>query len=176
MEVKIKCVCPGQHGQDTITFYDRLDFKRAMIIGKALTFIEATDPIARGAEVLATLSEFYLLYGVESWTLVGSDRKRLAVNPESVRSELLTHPDVDTLVEAADNQYQEQILLPLARRAASSSRPGPTTESTSPTPPPTPPKTRKPSRRSSISTIPTAGTEVTSSSLDGVSNSLPKSA
>jgi len=175
MDVAIECRCPGEHGKDTITFFDRLDFRRATTVAKALSFIDNTDPVTRPAEVLAVLSEYYLLYGIESWTLVGSDRKKLEVNQASIRSELLEHPDVGMLVDAADAQYQAQVLLPLVRKAASSSQPSPTDESTSPTPPSTERSTPRRSRRSSISTIPTAATEATSSSLDGVSNSSQSS-
>ena len=172
MDVLITCKCPGQHGQDTITFFDRLDFRRAMTIQKALGFIETTNPATRPAEVLAVLSEYYLLYGVQSWTIVGTDKKRVAVNPDSVRAELLEHPDAWMLVEAADAQYQEQVLLPLVNRASGSSQTSQTEKSTSPKPAP---KTRKRSPRSSISTIPTVDTETTSSSLDGVSSSSQSS-
>lgn len=165
MDVSIECRCPGDHGQDTITFYDRLDFHRATTIGKALAFIENDDPVTRPAEVLAVLTEYYLLYGIESWTLVGPDRKKLAVNPAAIRSQLLEHPDIGLLADAADEQYQEQILLPLVKRAARSSPDGQTDGSTSPTPS-RKASTRKRSSRSSISSIPTAATSVTSSSLD----------
>lgn len=101
MDVTIRCECPGEHVTDTVTFFDRLDFRRATIIGKALTFIENTDPATRPAEVLATLSEYYLLYGVQSWSIVGPDRKVLDVNTAAIRSVLLEHPDVSVLVEAA---------------------------------------------------------------------------
>jgi hypothetical protein len=174
MDVSILCRCPGEHGEDRITFFDRLDFRRATTITKALSFIDNQDSATRPAEVLAVLSEYYLLYGIESWTLLGPDRKKLDVNPASIRSELLTHPDVDILVEAADEQYQEQVLLPLVRKAASSSRPSETAKQTSPMPRSTR-RTPKRSKQSSISTIPTDATEMTSSSLDGVSNSLPSS-
>ena len=174
MDVSIECRCPGEHGQDVITFFDRLDFDRATTIGKATLFIENNDPETRPAEVLAVLSKNYLYYGIQAWTLVGPDRKKLAINPASVRSQLLDHPDVSELIEAADNQYSEQVLLPLMKRAVSYSRHGQTEQSTSPTPS-RKRATRKRSSPSSISTIPTAGTETTSSSLDGVSNSLQSS-
>ena len=177
MDVQIECRCPGHHGQDTITFFDRLDFRRATVIAKAIMFVDATDPVARSAEVLAILSEFYILYGIESWTLVGPDRKLLDVNAESVRSELLEsgHPDVGLLVDKADELYQEQILLPLVKRVASSSPPTPTDELTSPTPLSSQPKAPKQSKRSSTSASLTDVTGATSSSLDGVSSSLQSS-
>ena len=174
MEVSIECRCPGEHGQDVITFYDRLDFDRANNVGNALAFIDNNDPETRPAEVLTVLSKNYLYYGIEHWTLVGPDRKPLEINPASVRSELLEHPDVSLLVEAANEQYGAQVLLPLVKRAARSSQDGQTDGSTSPTPSSRQP-TRKQSSRSSISTIQTVATEATSSSLDGVSNSSQRS-
>ena len=177
MDVQIACRCPGQHGQDTVTFYDRLDFRRATVIAKALMFVDAKEGVARSAEVLAILSEFYILYGIKSWTLVGSDRKLLDVNAESVRSELLEsdHPDIGLLVERADELYQEQILLPLVRRVAPSLPPTPTDELTSPTPLSSQRKAPRPSKRSSTSASRTDGTEMTSQSLGGVSSSSQSS-
>jgi hypothetical protein len=129
---------------------------------------------ARSAEVLAILSEYYILYGVQSWTIVGTDRRKVEVTPDSVRAELLEHPDVWMLVEAADDLYHEQVLRDLVRKAERLSPPSQTAVSTSPKRGSRPAR-RKPSKQSSISTIPTAGTETTSSSLDGVSSSSQSS-
>jgi hypothetical protein len=147
-----------------VTLYDRLDFQRATTVTKAIAFIEETDPAVRPALVLATLSEFYVLMGVESW----SDKE--PVTSANIRRKLLAHPDVGTLVEAADELYQEQILLPLVNRASSSSPPSQTDASTSATPrgAKRPPKPLKPS---SISTIPTDATAETSSPPDGAYSS-----
>ena len=148
----------------TVTLFDRLDFHRATVITKAIGFIENTDPVTRPAEVLATLSEFYVLYGVESWSL------KDAVNTANIRKHLLSHPEVGIVVDAADSLYQEQILLPLLARASNSSEPSQTEGPTSPTPSGSK-RSRKPSKPSSISTIPTADTAETSPSPDGAYSS-----
>jgi len=152
----------------TVTLYDRLDFHRATTVTKAVAFIEEEDPAIRPAAVLATLSEFYVLMGVESWTLA------YPVTTANIRAHLLTHKEIGAVVEAADELYQEQILLPLLARAQSSSPPSQTVASTSRTPrgAKRPPKHSKPS---SISTIPTEGTVTTSSPLAGDSSFSPSS-
>ena len=143
---------------------DRLDFMRATTVTKAIAFIEETDPAIRPALVLATLSEFYVLMGVKSWSLPDP------VTSANIRRKLLEHPEVGTIVEAADALYQEQVLLPLLNRASSSSPPSQTNGSTSPTPrgAKRPPKRSRPS---SISTIPMDDTETTSSPPDGAYSS-----
>ena len=171
MEVRIACRCPGEHGEDVITFYDRLDFRRATTITKAIGFIENTDPATRPAEVLATLSEFYILYGVKEWTLVGPNKRALEVTTQNLRAQLLEHPDAGLLVETADSLYQEQVLLPLVARVSGSSQRSRTEPSTSPTPRSTRPKHPKQSKLSSISTTPTDGIETTSSPPDGAYSS-----
>jgi len=156
-------------GDETIVLRDRLDFLQATTITKAIAFIDNDDPQTRPALVLATLSEFYVLMGVESWTLT-SGGKPLPVTTANIRTYLLTRPDVGIVVDAADELYQEQILLPLLARAGSSSPRSQTGTSTSRTPrgakrPP------KPSKRSSISTIPMDSTGETSPEPDGAYSS-----
>jgi hypothetical protein len=170
MDVQIGCVCPGSpHEADRITLRDKLDFHTATTIRKALAMVENDDPRSRTAEVLAVLSEFYVLMGIRSWTLVDDKGKPLEVSQSAIRAHVLESPDVDVVIEAADDLYNEAILLPLLARVAKSSPPTPTDESTSP-PMDSPPKLPKPSRRSSTSTTQTVGTETTSLSLVGVSN------
>ncbi len=144
----------------TVTLFDRLDFNRATTVTKAIAFIDNDDAESRAARVLATLSEYYVLMGVQSWTYPED------VTTTNIRKRLLEHPEVGIVVEAADELYQEQILLPLLARASSSSPPSQTVASTSATPrgAKRPPKHSKPS---SISTIPTADTGSTSSRLAG---------
>jgi len=180
MDVTIKCVCPGSpHETDRITLRDKLDFHTATTIRKALAMVDNDDPRSRTAEVLAVLSEFYLLMGVQFWTLVDEGGKNLDVSQSAIRAYLLESPDVDVLIEAADELYNEAILLPLLSRASMSSPPTPTpsqgddslTSATTDSPA-TPPK---PSKRSSTTTSRTVGTETTSLSLVGVSNSSQNS-
>lgn len=181
MDVTIPCPCPTgdgtpRHESDTVTLRDTLDFHQATTITKAVQFIDNDDPGSRAAEVLATLSEFYVLVGVERWTLRDVSNKPVPVNKGEIRKAILDRPEIASLVaDVADDLYSEAILLPLARKAASSSSPSPTETPTSPTPHGGRPRHPKPSKRSSITTIPTDATEATSSSLDGVSSSSLKS-
>ena len=157
-------------GDETVVLRDRLDFLQATTITKAVAFIDNDDPETRPALVLATLSEFYVLMGVESWSLKDERGRPLPVTTKAIREHLLTRPDVGILVEAADELYQEQILLPLLTRASSSSPRSQTNGSTSPTPRGAK-RPRKPSRPSSITPIRTDDTGETSSPPDGAYSS-----
>ena len=157
-------------GDETVVLRDRLDFLQATTITKAVALIDNDDPATRAPRVLATLSEFYVLMGVESWTLKDDRGRPLEVTSRAIRENLLTRPDVGVLVEAADELYQEQILLPLLARASSSSPRSPINGSTSRTPRGAK-RPRKPSKPSSITTIPTDDTAETSSSPDGAYSS-----
>ncbi len=159
-----------QVGEETVTLRDRLDFLQATTITKAVALIDNDDPETRAARVLATLSQFYVLEGVSAWTLKDDRGRPLPVTTANIRSHLLTSPDVGILVEAADELYQEQILLPLLRRAQSFSPTSPTNGSTSVTPRGAK-RPRKPSKPSSITRIPTDATGETSSSPDGAYSS-----
>jgi hypothetical protein len=175
MDVQIKCVCPGSpHETDRITLRDKLDSHASITVRKALGMVENDDPRSRTAEVLAVLSEFYVLMGVQSWSLVDEGGKPLDISQSAIRARLLESPDIDLVIEAADGLYNEAILLPLLTRASMSSPPTPTDESTS-APMDSTPKSPKPSRRSSTSTTQTVGTETTSLSLVGVSNTSQSS-
>ena len=178
MDVHIACICeptddgPRHPDGDTVTLRDKLDFFRATAIRKGLSFVESDDDEGgRAAEVLARLTEGYLLFGIERWTVVDGKGKTLPVGHSAIRARLLENPTAAGIVaDAADELYQEAILLPLVARASTSSPPSPTNGSTSP-PTVLSRKRPKPSKRSSTSTSPTAATEATSSSLVGVSNS-----
>ena len=178
MEVTIPCPCPEKGGEprhesDTVWLHDQLDFHQSMTITKSVQFIDEDDPDSRGAEVLAKLSEFYILVGIERWTLRDASNKPIEVTKGAIRKYILSRPDIASKVEpVADNLYREVILLPLLEAASISSQPSPTDDSTSPTPHgPTPQPKR--SKRSSISTIPTDAIGTASSSLAGDFKSSP---
>ena len=176
MDVSIPCICPAQSDHDdTVTLRDTLDFGSATRIRKSLAFVESDDRDARAAEVLATLTEAYLLFGIERWTVLDERGKPVPLSHSAIRSHLLSRLDVASIVaDEADDLYREVILLPLVRGASRSSAPTQTTGSTS-QPTGSSSTRRKHSRRSSTSTTPTVVTEVTSASLDGVSSSSPSS-
>lgn len=176
MEVTIACPCPDTpHVQDTVRLRDKLDSHRALIINKSIAFIETTDERLRPAEVLATMSEMYLLLGIETWTL-RQDGKPIPVTEANIRRFILDDMVIAAdVIEAADELYNAAVLLPLVARASRSLPTTPTETSTSPTPLGGQRRRPKPSKPSSITTTPTADTETTSSSLDGVSNSSQSS-
>lgn len=179
MDVQIRCICPPteegpRHEQDTVTLRDKLDFLAATAIRKATGFAESDDETGRAAEIYARLTEGYVLFGIEGWTVVDERGKPVPLSHSAIRSYLLAAPDAASEVgDAADVLYAEAILLPLLRKASSSSLPTPTKRPTSarrgssekPTP----------LRRSSTSTTRTDDTETTSSVLDGVSSSSQNS-
>ena len=180
MDVTIPCPCPPKddgprHESDTVTLRDVLDFHRATSITNGTQFIDNDDPDSRAAEVLAALSEGYVLHGIERWTLRDASNKPLEPSKSAIRKYILNRPDIyPPVVEAADGLYHEAVLLPLVARASNSSPTSSTTGSTSPKRGGGA-KRPGPSKRSSISTIPTGDTEMTSSSLVGDSSSLQTS-
>ena len=108
------------------------------------------------------------------WSMRRASRWRPA--RPAIREFINDHQDIvfDDLVDEADNLYAEQVLLPLVRRAQTSSPPSPTEPSTSAetgleeTP-------RKPSRRSSTSTTRTNGITTTTSPPAGDSSTSLRS-
>jgi hypothetical protein len=133
MDVTIGCVCPGApHEQDTITLRDTLTFRQGKRIQYEVALLE-DDQRSDIAYVLALLTEAYILAGIEAWTLTDEEGKPIAVSEDTIRARLLTRPsEADAAAEAADGLYQEAVMLPLLRRASSSSPPTPTSGSTSP--------------------------------------------
>lgn len=175
--VRIDCICPLRAGGevrhpdgDTVTLRERLDFRAALTARNTITWLKNEDPDAGVAEILAALTETYLLVGIESWSLVDAKGKPVEVSKAAIRDLLANHPDGAMQVgDAADALYTEAVLLPLLARAATSSPPTPTGASTSASPPSST-KPPKPSRPSSITTTPTDATETTSPSPGGASN------
>jgi hypothetical protein len=180
MDVTIPCPCPPnadgtpRHASDTVSLKDRLTFREAMTITKAVALIDEDDEPSRAATILATLSEFYILIGIASWTVRGT--KPIELTKSAIRQYVLERPDIAAVVsEAADELYSEAILLPLLARASNSLRPSPTNEPTSAKQAGEQQRRPRPSKRSSTSTTPTGATETTSLSLVGVSSSSQSS-
>ena len=174
----IPCICPpieGQprHDRDTVTLRERLDFRSSLAAQNAIVFLKSEDPDASAADILAALTESYVLSGIESWSVVGVDGKPIEPTKAAIRELLLTNLDVAMdVAEAADDLYRDAVVDPLVRKASSSSPDTPTEAPTSPT------STSEESNQnhsspSSTSTTPMDGTETTSLSLAGVSNSSP---
>lgn len=184
MDATIRCVCPPKadgprHDQDTITFRDRLDFRQALTMRKAIALAKADDPDISAAEILALLTEHYLLEGIEAWTLVDAKGKGVEPSKAAIRDFLADHPEEAMAAgDEADELYGPVILLPLLARATgnSTSSPGtPTTPSTSQRTG-SPRKRPKNSKPSSTSTTRTDGTATITSLHGGDSSSSQTSA
>ena len=181
--MNIECLCPPKAtgevrhpAGDEITLRERLDFRAALTARNTMVLLKEEDPDVSSAEILAALTETYLVLGIESWSLVDAKGKPVPASKAAIRELLLTKPDIAMEVgDAADALYSAAVILPLLARARNSSRPTPTNGSTSVTTPSLP-KPPKRSRRSSITTIPTAATVTTSPSPAGDSSSSLSSA
>lgn len=183
MDTTIPCVCPPRadgavrHPDgDTVTLRERLDFRAALTARNTMVLLKTEDPDASAAEVLAVLTETYLLLGITGWSLVDAKNKPVEVSRAAIRDLLAEHPDeAMTLGDAADGLYSEAVILPLLARAQTSSPPTPISASTS-AQTESSPKRPKPSKPSSTTTTPTAVTATTSPLRAGVSSSSPSSA
>ena len=101
---KIDCVCPPRaDGEprhpngDTVTLKEKLDFRSAVQARNAIIVLKQDDEQADVADILASLTEVYVLVGVESWTLLDARNKPVEVNRANLRAFMADHP-----VEAMD--------------------------------------------------------------------------
>ena len=165
MQVIVPCLClmgegkPKRHPDgEALNFRETLDFPTATKIRKSLEFIESDDPKARAIEVLAALTEAYILFGLEKWTVEDSRGKPVALTHGNIRSYLLANQvAADAAADAADDLYSKVVLLPLMAGAAKSSQPTRMASSTS-AQTDSPLSRRKRSRRSMTGTTQTADT------------------
>jgi len=169
VNVEISCVCPPlanggpRHSVDDITLRDRLAFRAALTVRNTIIVTKSEDAQASIAEILASLTEVYLLEGIEGWSIVDQRNKAVPVSRETVRAFMDEHPDeAMTVGDAADGLYVEAVMRPLLKTASTSSQPTQTTESTSPTIG-SEPKPRKHSKPSSTASTQMDGTGTTSS-------------
>lgn len=178
MDVTVACVCPStakgdvRHPNgDRVTLRESLDFRAGITVQKAIVLLKADDPDVSVAEILATLTETYVLLGIESWTLVDAKNVPVQVSKPAIRERILPRMDVAmAIANAADELYLAATILPLVSPASTSSPPSSTNGSTS-APTVSPKRRPKPSRPSSTSTIQTAATVTTSPWPDGASSS-----
>jgi hypothetical protein len=177
--VKIDCICPPLAGEtrhpegDTVTLRPVLDFRTAATIQHAVSVLRLEEQEPNVEEVLARLTEAYVRYGVESWTIVDADGKAVPVTPSNVEAILFADLTAAMIVgEEADELYSGAILLPLLKRASTFSPDTQTTDETSqPTGSQETPAEPTPLRPSSTSTTQTDDTVTTSSLPDGDSRS-----
>lgn len=182
MDVTIACPCPpkadggSRHPDgDTVTLRDRLDFRSATTIRKAIGMV-SEDGNPDPAEILAVMTEWYCLLGIEAWTLTDERGKAVPVSRATIRESLLesetAQEQASIIADAADALYMAAVLLPLLARASTSSLPSPTEPSTS-APKDSPAKRPKPSKPSSTTSIQTAAIVTTTPSRAGASSTSP---
>lgn len=181
MTVHVECLCPLTPGGevrhptgDNIELKVPLDFRSAATMQHSINVLRLTrgdDVQLPIEEILGVLTESYLRFGIRSWTLVDPAGKPIPVTPTTVDMYLMPNLTAAALVgDEADAVFSEVILLPLVKRASTSSPDTPTTDSTS-APTGSPIEAPTPLRPSSTSTIPTDDIDTTSPSPDGDSSS-----
>lgn len=172
---RIECVCPPlpdgseRHPEgDTITLRGALDFRGATAVRNIIGLREDGDT---QVDVLASITEAYLLYGIESWSVVNVEGKPVELTRDAIRARLAIHPlRFMPLGDEAHELYSEAVVLPLLQPVSTSSpdsRTGPSTSRTNGSSMSHP----TPSRRSSTSTIPTDDTGPTTGPRAGDSSS-----
>ena len=177
----IDCICPPTKAGDirhpdgdTVELRERLDFRGALTARNAIALAQSEGDST--AEILAALTESYLILGIVAWSLVDERGKDVPPSRQNIRDLLLTQPDAAMVVaDEADELYRDAVIAPLAARAAKSSPPTPTTSSTSATNG-SPTKHPKPSKPSSTTTTRTGGTVTTLRPRAGGSSSSQNSA
>jgi hypothetical protein len=188
----IKCVCPPKpsgetrHDHDTVTLKDRMDFRSSIAIRNALALEAGEGGEIDMADILAILTERFIRYGIQSWSLVDERNQPVPVSQDAITRLILSDIDLATDIgDEADEKYREAVMLPLLVRGSRSLPSSPTTTSTSaektessgPTgsKSSSPTKPRRRSKQSSTTASPMAGTETTSLSLVGDSSLSPSS-
>jgi cell division septation protein DedD len=166
MDVTIECICPAKadgerrHNKDTVTLKDTLNFRERLALRQTIKWAkETTEDITEG-ELLAILTEGYVLQCIEKWSLVDAKGKPLPPTRGVIRAFLEDHDDQAMAVaDAADGLYSQVVLLPLLIASAKSSQATPTDEPRRGTSSTSPMNTgasrpRKPSKPSSTITSP----------------------
>lgn len=178
----VKCVCPpkadgsARHDHDTIELRERMDFRSSIAIRNALALESGDDGAIDMADILAILTERFIVYGIQSWTVVDAKNQPVPVSRQAITDLILSDIELATDIgDAADARYRDAVMLPLLQRGQTSSPSTPTNGSTSAT---KRSSTRRRTRSSpsSITAIPTAVTGTTSNAPDGDFSSSPKSA
>ncbi len=177
--MKVECICPkradgsARHPEDDIALRDRLSFRDSIGVRNALALLYNEDPDASVADVLATMTESYLLAGIERWSVVDEEGKPVEPTKPAIRRYLFGPDTIGVamkVADAADDLYREAVMAPLVAEASTPSETLPTEGLTSP---PTGYSDESLNRwkPSSTSTTPMDDTETTSRLPAGVSNS-----
>jgi hypothetical protein len=87
VDVQITCPCPGSpHAQDTVTLRDRLTFAGGLAVRQRI--VDAVTIRLGEDDIVATMTEGYILHGIGAWTLVGDDGKPLPLTLANIRLHL----------------------------------------------------------------------------------------
>ena len=77
----IRCICPPKDGQprhdhDTVVLREKIDFRNSIAIRNALAIeMEESGGVLDMADILAILTERFVRYGIESWSVAGRERQ-----------------------------------------------------------------------------------------------------
>jgi hypothetical protein len=167
----IPCPCPDtpHPDGDTVELRERLGLAAGVEIQATVRgLIGKPDAV-----IVAALVEAYVRHGIVAWTFVDDIGKAVPVTPENIQTWVLDDFTLATPVaEAADELYEDAVLGPLVRSAATSSPTTPTESSTSATDSGSD-ENPTPSSPSSTVSTPTGGTVTTLSPHAGGFKSLP---
>ena len=109
--VTIPCPCPvpegrgSRHESDTVTLRERLGFRQAEAIRNEIAIARQEMGELETGDVLAILTEGYIIHGVESWTLEDDTGKKIPVSRANVRAYILDRWDIAPgVADAAEGQ------------------------------------------------------------------------
>jgi hypothetical protein len=178
----IRCICPPKHDgtprhdHDTVTLRERMDFRSSIAIRNALGLEAGPDGSLDMADLLAILTERFVLYGIQAWSVVDEKNQPVPVSRQAVTDLILSDIELATAIgDAADDLYRNAVMLPLLQGGQTSS-PSTSTNGSTSARKASSTKRRTRSSPSSITAIPTAVTETTSNAPDGDSSSSQRSA
>ncbi len=161
--VSVTCPCFGTpHADgDTVYLFPKLSLSAGIIAEQQISGL-AVAPLQQ-PEIVAMLTETFLLHGVADWTFVDADGLPLAVNEDNKRGVLLADYSLARdLGDRADDLYGAAVIDPLAARLSNGSARPSTAGSTSPKKR-SASRRRKPRKPSSTTISPMDGTTTTTS-------------
>lgn len=173
--MRIDCICPLKGDEvrhpdgDDVTLRPYLGFVGATAVRHIIGYREDGDD---RIDVLAAITETYLLYGIDSWTVTDGQGKPVEITRDHIRERMALYPlSFIPLGDQAHELYSEAVVIPLLGPVSTSSRRTQTGASTSRTSASSTTRTRGRSKPSSTTTSPTDDTATTSPSPAGDSSS-----
>lgn len=129
--VEVPCLCPDTpHEGDTVYLHPKIGLQGGAVAQRKI--IAAIQGGAERDEIMGSLMDVYVRYGVADWTFTNGNSHKLEVTPENVEKRLLSDFTIGYLVaDKADDLYSNALLDPLRAGVSKSSRPTPIKGSTS---------------------------------------------